>query len=290
MDVFKITASDTYLTRLPEFVAREMGYFKDVDLEVQSHCPAPWNKVLADIESGEYQAAADGIWLPSLYKHRAGDYYAFAKGASHFPMTVVARQAMPEFTWKDLEGRIVLIPGSNEAGTRMYTLGCARDVGADVGAIKYVPNFYSPMLYECFAGGWGDFIVLRTDLARTMQAEGKGHIVFDFAADGGSVPWLVYYATKRFLDASAELAGRFTPPCPGATPGCKTMAATTAAPSWKNTGPTCPGNLPWNWWISTDAPACGRERWRSANPNWRAGRASCGRPIWWTLPSPTATS
>ncbi len=210
MDVFKITASEAYLTRLPEFVATAKGYFKDVDLDVQSHCPAPWNAVLADIESGEYHCAADGIWLPSLYKHRAGDYYAFAKGASRFPMAIVAREPMAAFSWKSLEGKIVLIPGSNEAGTRMYTLGCAREGGADIGAIKYVPNFYVPMLYECFSGGWGDFIVLRTDLANSLQAAGKGHIVFDFALHGGSVPWLTYYATKRFLDSSGDLVGRFT--------------------------------------------------------------------------------
>lgn len=210
MDVFKITASDDYLTRLPEFVARELGYFADVDLDVRSHCPSPWNRVLADLESGEYHCAADGVWLPSLYKRRAGDYYAFAKTASRFPMAIVARRPMNEFFWKSLEGKVVLVPGSNEAGTRMYVLGCAREGGADVGAIKYVPNFYVPMLYECFAGGWGDFVVLRTDLARRLQAEGKGHVVFDFAERGGSVPWVAYYATKRFLDGSGDLAGRFT--------------------------------------------------------------------------------
>lgn len=210
MDVFKITASERYLTRLPEFVALERGYFTDVDLDVRSHCPSPWNKVLADIESGECHCAADGIWLPSLYKRRAGDYYAFAKTATRFPMAIVARRPAPNFSWKDLEGKIVLIPGSNEAGTRMYTLGCAREGGADVAAIKYVPNFYPPMLYECFAGGWGDFIVLRTDTALRLQAEGKGTVVFDFAERGGSVPWQTYYATKRYLDGSGDLAGRFT--------------------------------------------------------------------------------
>lgn len=209
MDVFTITASDAYLTRLPERVAHELGYFAEADLDVRVRYPEPWNKVLADLDSGQCQCAADGIWLPSLYKRRAGDYFAFAKAASRFPMVLVSRRPAENFSWTDLEGKIVLIPGSNEAGCRMYTLGCAREGGADIGKIKYVPNFYTPMLYECFAGGWGDYIVLRTDLADAMIEAGKGFAALDFTVDGGSVPWVVYYSTKDFLDRSLEPAGRF---------------------------------------------------------------------------------
>ncbi|MCC8180955.1 MAG: ABC transporter substrate-binding protein [Planctomycetes bacterium] len=210
MDVLKITASDAYLTRLPEFIASANGYFADADLTIETHLANPWNAVTSELKSGEWHIAADGMWLPSLYKHRAGDFYAFAKSADRFPMAIVAREKMDNFTFKALEGKIVLIPGSFEAGTRVYTLGSAQEGGADISAIKYVPNFYVPMLYETFAGGWGDFVVMRTDFARQLEAAGKGYIVYDFVSQGGAVPWFTYYSTKQFLDASTGLAARFT--------------------------------------------------------------------------------
>ncbi|MCC8167521.1 MAG: ABC transporter substrate-binding protein, partial [Planctomycetes bacterium] len=204
MSVFTITASDAWLTRLPERLAEELGYFKEADLQVEVRYPEPWNKVLEELDSGAAQCAADGIWLPSLYKKRVRDYYAFAQCAARFPMTLVARKPVDAFKWKDLEGKIVLVPGSNDAGMRMYFLGCAREGGADIGKIKYVPNFYAPMLYECFAGGWGDYVVMRSDLADQLIADGKGYPALDLTVNGGTVPWTVYYATADYLESSWE--------------------------------------------------------------------------------------
>lgn len=210
MDVLKITASDSGVLRLPEYLAGELGYFRELDLEVKSHTPEPWNKVLADIDSGDRDVACDGLWLPSLYRNRVRDYYAFAKVACRYPMSLVSRRPTADFAWKDLEGKIVLIPGSNNAGVRVYFLGCADVGGADIGKIKYVPNFYEPMLSECFAGGWGDYVVLHSDGANRMAAAGVGHVALDLAAATGPVPWLAYYTTAKFLDDRSELAGRFT--------------------------------------------------------------------------------
>lgn len=210
MEAFKIGASETSLVRLPERVAEALGYFAQAGLQVSSYVPEPWNKILADAQSGECQCVAGSVWMPSLYHNRVRNYAAFAKAASRCPMALVSRTPVNGFSWKNIEGKVVLVPGSNDAGLRMFFTGCAREAGVDLAKVKLVHDFYAPMLFECFQGGWGDMVVLEHDLADTLVAAGKGYLAADLSVVGGAVPWLVYYATPEFLGRSGDLAGKFT--------------------------------------------------------------------------------
>ena len=205
---FKISATGLSVNYLPEYLAEVLGYFDEVGLEVSSYVPSPWTQVLKDIDSGEYCCVVGGIWVPLVYK-RLREYRAFAKVSSRCPLVLVSRTPVDRFDWKHLEGKTVLVSGGNGASPGLFVAGCAKEGGADMSKIHFVHDFTAPMLAEGFQAGWGDIVVLKSDLAAQIAAAGKGYVAADLTRHGGQVPWSVYYALPEFLTRRDNLAGRF---------------------------------------------------------------------------------
>lgn len=214
MDKLHISATSVAMNYLPEYLAVELGYFKEVDLEVTSEAPADWTDVLRHVDSGRADIVLGGIWVPSIYKKRVKDYFAFAKVTSRFSSLLLGREPrrVEDFKWTDLEGKTVLIPGSGGASGGMYFPCCAREGGADAEKINVIYDFPSDILSECFLGGWGDMISLMAHAAAQMVETGKAHIIADLTTWNKSVPWSVYYATAEFFQdpGRLELLGRYT--------------------------------------------------------------------------------
>ncbi|MBC8530895.1 ABC transporter substrate-binding protein [Gehongia tenuis] len=207
MDEFRISATGVSINYMPQYLAEELGYFRDVDLSVSSYVPSPWTQVLKDIDSGEYDAVVGGIWVPAIYNNRLGrKYRAFAKVASRCPLVLMARRPAKSFRWQDLENRVVLVSGGNGASPGLFLKGIAAEGGADVRKIEFVHDFTAAMHFELFQGGMGDYVLLKSDLAAELAALGRGYVAADLAVMGGPVPWSVYYG----INANGELAGRFT--------------------------------------------------------------------------------
>lgn len=214
MDKLHISATSVAMNYLPEYLAVELGYFRDVDLEVTSEAPADWTDVLRHLDSGRAQIVLGGIWVPSIYKNRVKDYFAFAKVTSRFSSLLLGREPkrVEDFRWTDMEGKVVLIPGSGGASGGMYLPHCAKEGGADLSKIKVVYDFPADIMAECFLGGWGDMITLMAHAATPLVATGKAHIIGDLTTWHKSVPWSVYYAAAEFFDdpGRVELLGRYT--------------------------------------------------------------------------------
>lgn len=213
MDKLHVSATSVAMNYLPEYLAVELGYFRDADLEVTSEAPADWTQVLRDIDSGRAQIALGGIWVPSIYKYRVKSYFAFAKVTSRFSSLLLAREpARPEdFKWTDLEGKTVLIPGSGGASGGMYIPCCAKEGGADPAKINVIYDFAGDVMTRCFLGGWGDVISLMAHAAAPIVEAGKAHIIADSTVWNKSVPWSVYYSTAEFYEdpGRVDLLGRF---------------------------------------------------------------------------------
>ncbi|MDY3867736.1 MAG: ABC transporter substrate-binding protein [Pyramidobacter sp.] len=218
MDHFHVSATGLSINYLPEYVARELGFFKDVGIEVTSSVPTDWTQVLRDVDSGAAQAALGGIWVPSIYKqHGVKDYAAFAKVSSRCPMVLVARasgeKSIPpaeEFDWHVLENRQILCPGGNGISPYMFLAGCMREHGVDMSTVRWIHDFTAGMLLEGFRCGWGDVVVLPPHMAATLYEAGKGYELCDLARHGGDVPWSVYYGLPEFVSREDSIAGRFT--------------------------------------------------------------------------------
>ena len=207
---FKISATGLSINYMPEYLAQELGYYAEEGLEVSSYVPSPWTKVLTDINSGEYQAVVGGICCPLIYKRRVKSYFAFAKVTSRCPMSLLSREPIENFKWSDLEGRKVLTSGGNGASPGLFLAGVASEGRADVSKINFVHDFTIDMLQELFVGGFGDVIMMKSDLAAQLETQGKGHVLTDLTISGGSVPWSVYYTTPETLARPDNICGRFT--------------------------------------------------------------------------------
>ena len=210
MDKFIIASTGLSMNYMPHYMAEELGYFKDVDLEVSSTVPAPWTNVLKAINSGEAHVVEGGIWVPLIYFNRVRNYSVFAKVASRCPLVLLSREKLPAFEWKYLENRKVLIAGGDGASHGLFILGCANEAGVDMSRVKIINNFMAVTLFELFEGGFGDIIALQADMASLLVTSGKGHIMADLTIHGGHCPWSVYYGTQEFLEHPGNLAGRFT--------------------------------------------------------------------------------
>ncbi|MCC8126415.1 MAG: ABC transporter substrate-binding protein [Clostridiales bacterium] len=210
LDRFHISATGLSMNYMPEYLAVELGYFEQLGLKVTSYVPHPWTTVLTDINTNQAEAVVGGIWCPLIYKRRAGDYYAFAKVASRCPMSLLSHEPVENFTWSDLEGKKVLTSGGNGASPGLYLAGIAGEGGADVSKIHFIHDFTIAMLQELFIGGFGDVIMIKSDLASQLEAQGKGYVLTDLTITGGAVPWSVYYTTPETLADQRNLCGRFT--------------------------------------------------------------------------------
>lgn len=210
MDKFKISATGVSINYMPEYLAQKLGYFSDAGLEVSSYVPSPWTKVLTDIDSGEYQCVVGGVWAPLIYKNWIKNYSVFAKVASRCPLVLISREPVDVFDWRLLEDKVVLVSGGNGASPGLFLSGCADEGGADVTRIKFVNNFTAAMLFDCFKGGLGDMVLLKSDLASILVNSGCGHVAADLAVCGGIVPWSVYYTVPEVMEREDNITGRFT--------------------------------------------------------------------------------
>lgn len=209
LDRFHISATGLSMNYMPEYLGVELGYFEQLGLKVTSYVPKPWTTVLTDIDTNQAEAAVGGIWCPLIYKRRVKSYYAFAKVTSRCPMSLLSHKPIENFKWSDLEGKKVLTSGGNGASPGLFLAGVAAEGGADVSKIHFVHDFTIAMLMELFRGGFGDVIMMKSDLAAQMEAEGKGYVLTNLTVTGGPVPWSVYYSTPETLSDAKNLCGRF---------------------------------------------------------------------------------
>lgn len=212
MDIYKISATGLSINYMPQYVAEKLGYFRDVDIEVETSVPSSWTKVLKDINSGTHHAVCGGIWVPSMYiSHGVQEYLAFAKISSRCPYKLVSREYRENFMWKDLENKTVLIPCDGGASAYIYLVGRLKDEGVDISKIRFIHDFVEEMLSECFSlGTMGDFIFTTPVTADNLSDAKKGYIVSEMARTGGEVPWSVYYSTIDVARGQDNLNGRFS--------------------------------------------------------------------------------
>lgn len=210
MKKFVVAATGLSMNYMPEYVAQEMGFFKEVGLDVESYVPAPWTQCLTDVNEGKAHAVVGGIWLPLVYMDRVKDYYSFAKIASRCPLVIVSREKQPaDFSWKAMENKRVLVSGGDGASHYLSVAGCAKEGGADITKIRFIHDFSTSMIIDMFLGGFGDFIVLQPDMANKFIADGAAYPYCDLALQGGIIPWSVYYGLESLFEDPDDLAGKF---------------------------------------------------------------------------------
>lgn len=196
----------------PQYVAIEEGYFEEEGLDLTLVTGFGADKVMTAVLSGEAQIGFMGAEA-SIYAFQEGandpvvNFAQLTQRAGNF---LVAREAMPGFTWGDLKGKKVL--GGRKGGMpEMVFEYILKQNGLDPEKdleIDQSIDFGSTA--AAFSGGQGEFSVEFEPSATALEKEGDGFVVASLGVDSGYVPYTSYSAKTSYMKEHPEIIQSFT--------------------------------------------------------------------------------
>ena len=179
------------------------------------------DKTMTAVISGEADIGFMGSEA-SIYTYAEGaSIYTYAEGATDYVVNfaqltqragnfLVAREKMPDFTWDDLKGHLVL--GGRKGGMpEMVFEYILKENGIDPETdLEINQNIDFGSTAAAFAEGQGDFTVEFEPGATTLESEGKGYVVASLGQDSGYVPYTAFSAKKSYIDENPDIIQGFT--------------------------------------------------------------------------------
>jgi NitT/TauT family transport system substrate-binding protein len=200
MDLLRIAATSHGVNYLPEYYAAAHGAFARRGLEVTATAHDPWTGTLDALTAGAADVVLGGIWVPAMYAGAGRDLVSVGQLNARFPMAIVTREPVEDFTWEWLAGRTVLAPGAGGTAPYEFTAGVMREHGVDPGTVKFVRDLSSEMLRELYEHGLGDAMIADPLTATALRLDGLGHTVCRLSEAAGPMPNSVYYTDRGRLE------------------------------------------------------------------------------------------
>lgn len=196
----------------PMYVAIEEGYFEDEGIDLDLVCGFGADKTMTAVISGEADIGFMGSEA-SIYTYAEGatDYVVnFAQLTQRAGNFLVAREEMPDFSWEDLKGHLVL--GGRKGGMpEMVFEYILKQNGIDPEKdLEINQNIDFGSTAAAFAEGQGDFTVEFEPGATSLESEGKGYVVASLGEDSGYVPYTAFSAKQSFIDENPDIIQGFT--------------------------------------------------------------------------------
>ncbi len=196
----------------PQYVAMEMGFFKDEGLNISLITGQGADKVMTSVLSGEVDIGLAGPEA-SIYVYNQGkeDHpVIFAQLTKRDGSFLVGREKPDAFTWDKLKGSHVI--GGRKGGVPNMTLeylikqkglNPQTDMNMDTG-IQFA------LMAGAFTGGQGDYVALFEPTASMVEKEGKGYVLASIGQETGEIPYTAYFAPKSYLTKNQETVEKFT--------------------------------------------------------------------------------
>ena len=196
----------------PMYVAIEEGYFEDEGIDLDLVCGFGADKTMTAVISGEADIGFMGSEA-SIYTYAEGatDYVVnFAQLTQRAGNFLVAREEVPDFSWEDLKGHLVL--GGRKGGMpEMVFEYILKQNGIDPEKdLEINQNIDFGSTAAAFAEGQGDFTVEFEPGATSLESEGKGYVVASLGEDSGYVPYTAFSAKQSFIDENPDIIQGFT--------------------------------------------------------------------------------
>ena len=196
----------------PMYVAIEEGYFEEEGIDLELVCGFGADKTMTAVISGEAEIGFMGSEA-SIYTYAEGatDYVVnFAQLTQRAGNFLVAREEMPDFTWEDLKGHLVL--GGRKGGMpEMVFEYILKENGIDPETdLEINQNIDFGSTAAAFAEDQGDFTVEFEPGATTLESEGKGYVVASLGEDSGYVPYTAFSAKQSYIDENPDVIQGFT--------------------------------------------------------------------------------
>lgn len=196
----------------PMYIAIEEGYFEEEGIDLTLVCGFGADKTMTAVISGEADIGFMGSEA-SIYTYAEGatDYVVnFAQLTQRAGNFLVAREEMPDFTWEDLKGHLVL--GGRKGGMpEMVFEYILKENGIDPETdLEINQNIDFGSTAAAFSEGQGEFTVEFEPGATTLESEGKGYVVASLGEDSGYVPYTAFSAKKSYIDENPDVIQGFT--------------------------------------------------------------------------------
>lgn len=196
----------------PMYIAIEEDYFTDEGIELDLVCGFGADKTMTAVISGEADIGFMGSEA-SIYTYNEGatDYVVnFAQLTQRAGNFLVAREEMPDFTWDDIKGSLVL--GGRKGGMpEMVFEYILKENGIDPETdLEINQNIDFGSTAAAFSEGQGDFTVEFEPGATSLESEGKGYVVASLGEDSGYVPYTAFSAKKSYIDKNPDIIQGFT--------------------------------------------------------------------------------
>lgn len=196
----------------PQYVAIENGYFAEEGIDLTLHNGFGADKTMTAVLSGESDIGFMGAEA-SVYAYQEGandvvvNFAQLTQRAGNF---LVAREEMPDFSWEDIKGSLVL--GGRKGGMpEMVFEYILKQHGIDPQtALTIDQSIDFGSTAAAFSGGLGDFSVEFEPSATLLEQEGAGYVVASLGVDSGYVPYTSYCAKTSFIEAHPDVILAFT--------------------------------------------------------------------------------
>ena len=196
----------------PMYAAIEEGYFEEEGIDLTLVCGFGADKTMTAVISGEADIGFMGSEA-SIYTYAEGatdhviNFAQLTQRAGNF---LVAREEMPDFTWEDLKGHLVL--GGRKGGMpEMVFEYILKQNGIDPETdLEINQNIDFGSTAAAFSEGQGDFTVEFEPGATTLESQGKGYVVASLGEDSGYVPYTAFSAKQSYIDENPDVIQGFT--------------------------------------------------------------------------------
>lgn len=209
VDKIRVTPSALAPNYAPAYLAEDLGFFAEQDLEVDSTVYAgPGSSWLADnLLDAKAEIALGGIWIPLMYREHLASFGIFAQVCRRNPQVIIGRVPVDDFSWELLYGKKLLLP-LNATSQWMFLEGVLLESKVDLSRIRFIRDLDAATMNRLWRAGFADYYLVTPPLSEQFEREGS-HIVTSLAEVGGAVPWSVYYTTTEFLKTSEDKIVRF---------------------------------------------------------------------------------
>lgn len=196
----------------PQYVAYELGYFKDEGLDVTIQTGFGADKTMTALISGDADIGFMGSEA-SIYLYNEGneDYAInFAQLTQRAGNFLVGRKAEPNFQWENLKGKN-LIGGRKGGMPEMIFEYVLKKHGLDPAKdVNLIQNVDFANTAGAFSGGTGDYTVEFEPSATSLEKQGAGAVVASLGVESGYVPYTAYCAKKSYIEKNPEIIQKFT--------------------------------------------------------------------------------
>ncbi len=196
----------------PQYVALNLGYFKEEGLSVELINGQGADKVMTAVLSGQVDIGFSGPEAVIYVYNEGKEDHAvvFAQLTKRDGSFLVGREPDTDFKWSDVKGKKII--GGRKGGVPQMTLEYVlkkngmipgQDVAVDT-SVQFA------LMAGAFTGGSRDYVTLFEPVASTLEREGKGYIVASVGKDSGEIPYTAYYAKKSYIKKNPGIIQKFT--------------------------------------------------------------------------------